>query len=121
MAVVDASAIQSIEPPRPPVIVTVTEPPRAAVVELSVRTGAAATLNGNGLELPAPAVKTVTCPVPIVARSLARSTTCSDVPARYVVARSAPFHRTTDEGRNALPLARNVNDVMPTAAAVGDK
>ena len=92
-AEVAANASQSVAPPGPPVNVTVTEPPRATVVMLTV-SGGGVTVNVTAFDVPPPGagVTTVTCEVPATARSAAVILAVNSVGEKYVVVRGDPFH-----------------------------
>jgi len=53
--------------------------------------------------------------------SAALMAACNSVLLTKVVARSAPFQRTTEEARNSLPLTLTVKAGSPTVALEGDK
>src|SRR5712691_2003383 len=105
-ALVAARASQSVDPPKPFVSVTVAWAPAATLVALTVSEGEPPTVNGTAAEVPPPGAgeKTVTCAVPLTARSVAGIAACSCVLLTNVVGRSAPFHRTTDAATNPLPV-----------------
>jgi hypothetical protein len=121
-AVAGANASQSVVPPRPPVSVTITVPPGATVVELTDRIGAATIENARGVEVPPPGVgeNTVTWAEPIDTTSAAGIAAVSWPALTYVVGRSAPFQRTTDDEAKLLPFTVSVNADCPTTPAPGE-
>src|SRR3989442_761367 len=90
-------------------------------IELSVGAGLLI-VNVCALEVPPPGVglKTVADAVPAVAMSLAEIAACSCVLLTKVVARSLPFHRTTDEAMKFVPVAVRVNPAPPATALLGE-
>ena len=121
-AEVAANASQSVAPPRPPVNVTVTEPPRATDVVLTVSVGGGVILNATAFDVPPPGagVKTVTCrlatQLPGRRRRIVADTR---VDVKYVVVRGEPFQCTTDVGVKVLPLTISDSDKVPATAALG--
>jgi hypothetical protein len=79
-------------------------------------------VNGDAALVPPPGAgeNTLTCAVPAVARSLPGIEACSSVLLTKVVARSAPFHRTTDAAANPPPETERVNGPEPVNAVEGD-
>src|SRR5213592_4827141 len=73
----------------------------------------------TGLEVPPPGsgLKTVTAALPAPSMSLAGMEAVSWLPLTNVVARSAPFHRTTDAETKPLPLTVRLK---PDPAATAD-
>src|SRR4030095_7511332 len=98
--------------PDPPVSVTVTLPPGATVVALTVSCGPEPTVNVNGADVPPPGagVKTVTATLPAVATSAPAIDARSCVALRNVVARSAPFQRMTHDRTKVLPGTRPLKE-----------
>src|SRR5207237_739516 len=76
---------------------------------------------GWALEVPPPGagVNVVTCAVPATARSAAGMAAVSCVADTNVVARSAPFQRTTELATKPLPLAVSVKPGPPAGAEAG--
>src|SRR3989441_11273167 len=68
---------------------------------------------------PGAGLDTVTCIVPVAARSALASAAVSCVAEAKVVGRSVPFHCTTEAGTNPLPLTVSVNPGEPAAADAG--
>src|SRR5439155_622927 len=68
---------------------------------------------------PGAAVNTDTCDVPATATSDAGIDACSCVPLTNVVARAAPFQRTTEVLTNPLPFTVTVNAGSPAVALDG--
>src|SRR5438105_4729345 len=75
----------------------------------------------TALDVPPPGggLNTVTRAVPAVTRSVAGITAVSCVAETYVVARSAPFHRTTEVLTKFVPVTVSVNCDPPTVADGG--
>ena len=116
-----ANAIQSAEPPKPPVRVTVTDATVVTVVALTARTGAVWTENGRVSDVsPVPESKTVICAVPITVISLAGIDARTRPLLTNVVTRSAPFQLTTELTENPLPSIVSVKAAPPTGAPTGD-
>ena len=65
-------------------------------------------------------MNTATCAMPATARSAAEIAARSCAPLTNVVARPAPFQRTTEAALNPLPLTVSVNAAPPAAALAGD-
>src|SRR5437867_1269824 len=107
-----------------PVTVSVNPPsPATAAAGLSpvvVGTGLVM-LKVCGFDVPPPGagLPTVTCAVPPVAMSVAGMVAVSWVAETNVVARSAPFHRTTEPPMKFVPVTVSVNPGPPATAAVG--
>ena len=102
-----------------------------AVAELGAIPVVPGTGFGVGLELivkvcamevppPGAGVNTVTEALPAVAMSAADIVASSVVAFTNVVARSAPFQRTTEPLMKLLPVAVSVNPVSPAVAEVGE-
>src|SRR2546426_6536604 len=74
-----------------------------------------------GFDVPPPGagLTTVTCAVPPVAMSVAGMAAVSWVAETNVVARSAPFHRTTEPATKSVPVTVSVNPASPATADVG--
>jgi len=92
-------------------------------MELSVGTGFGALIvNVCALDRPPPGagLNTVTGAVPAVAMSLAEIVAVSWVLLPYVVARSAPFHRTTDDVMKFVPVTVSVKAAPPATKLLGD-
>jgi hypothetical protein len=70
-------------------------------------------------EIPIKVVKTVMAAVPALAMSLAGISAVSLLRLPNVVARSAPFQRTTDSAVKLLPLTVRVKAGPPARAEVG--
>src|SRR2546426_245011 len=100
----------------------VTEPPGAALVALTVSVGGGSIVNDKALDVPPPGagVCTITCAVPLAARSLAVIDARTCVALANVVDRGAPFHWTTDAAMNPLPLTASVNAALPADARFGN-
>src|SRR3989442_3955487 len=121
---------RTTEPPMKFVPVTVSVnpgPPATAAVGLRpvvVGTGLVFVmpmLKVCGFDVPPPGagVPTVTCAVPAVAMSAARMAALSRVAGTDVVARSAPFHRTTQPPMKFVPVTVSVNPGPPAVAVAG--
>ena len=95
--------------------VAVTELPTVTLLALTVNRGGGSIVNGSTDDVPPPGVGvcTVTCAVPLDARSLAAMDARTCVSLTKVVGRGAPFHWTTDEEMNELPLTVSVNAALP--------
>ncbi len=121
-AVVDANASQSLTPPRPPLSVTVSEPPGETELALMVKVGAWLTVKFTGADVPppGPGVNTVTCAVPTAATSAAEIAACRLVLLTNVVGRAAPFQRTTESDMKLLPVTVSVSPGPPTLVLLGD-
>ena len=74
-----------------------------------------------GFDVPPPGagLPTVTCAVPAVAMSAAGMAAVSRVAETNVVARSAPFHRTTEPLMKFVPVTVSVNPGPPAVAVAG--
>src|SRR5207253_833627 len=68
---------------------------------------------------PGAGLKTVTCAVPAVARSVAEIVAVSCVADANVVGRSAPFQRTTEPVMKLVPVTVSVNAGPPAVTVVG--
>ena len=114
-----AKSNHAVDPPRPPVIVTVTCVPRATDVELTLSTGAGTMSSGTSALRPPPGdgLDTLTCAVPTDATSDAVTSIFSCVALTNVVVRLAPFQRTTDDDRKPLPVSESVIGTPATAGA----
>ena len=79
-------------------------------------------MNVCALDVPPPGVgvNTVTEAVPADAMSAADIVAVNWVDDTCVVARLAPFHRTTEPLMKLLPLTVRVNDIPPTKADEGE-
>src|SRR5713101_6566305 len=79
-------------------------------------------LKARALEVPPPGagVKTVTCGVPAVTRSVAGMLAVSWVALTNVVVRLPPFHCTTDAGTKPLPVTVRVKAGSPAERVVGE-
>src|SRR5215475_8974070 len=91
---------------------------------ISSPVGAAGVIvNDSAPDCPPPGlgVKTVTDAVPATAMSAAPIAARSCVALTYVVARSLPFHRTTELATKLLPVTVSVSAGPPAAALVGDR
>ena len=101
--------------------VTVTGAPVATFVALTASVGVPPMVNGNAVEVPPPGAgeKTVTCAVPLTARSVAGIAAESCVLLTKVVGRLAPFQRTTDAATKPLPEATSVTPAAPVIAPLG--
>ena len=121
-AVLAARAIQSDEEPDPFANVTVTDAPPATLFELTASVGGCVMLNGRGADTPPPGagLKTVTCAVPMLAMSLVEIAARTCVEFTNVVARSLPFHRTTEPVTKLLPLTVNMNGAAPADIVAGE-
>ena len=101
-------------------------PPATAVLGLRVPTTGtgfgAMTANVSAVEVPPPGagVTTLTVRAPGVAMSPAVMVVSSCVALTNVVGRLEPFHCTTDELTNRLPVTVSVNDGPPARALLGD-
>ena len=69
---------------------------------------------------PGDGVETVTLAVPAVAMSAAEIDARSCVALKNVVGRSAPFHRTIDDGTKLLPLTVRLNAAVPAVTEAGE-
>ena len=120
-AFVPASASQSPNAPEPPTNVIVTKPPGATLVVLTVSVGGGSIVKDKTFDVPPPGagVCTAICVVPLDARSLVAIDARSCVALENVVGRAAPFHCTTDEATNPLPLTVSVSGPPPAAVWVG--
>src|SRR2546421_11473025 len=96
-------------------------PPRSTLVPYTTLFRSAVIVNVCGLEVPPPGagLNTVTGAVPAVARSLAEIVAVSWVLLPYVVARSAPFHRTMDDATKFVPVTVSVKPGPPAAVLFG--
>src|SRR5262245_17688226 len=91
------------------------------MVVFTLSEGVPPIVNGSPPDVPPPGAgeHTVTCPVPVVATSVAGIAADSCVLLTNVVGRSAPFHRTTDAATKLLPLATSVNAAPSVGALPG--
>src|SRR5580765_4714322 len=81
-----------------------------------------ATVNAKSPDVPPPGagVDTDTCAVPVAATSDEGITACNWLPLTNVVARAAPFQRTTDALTNPLPFTVTENVDAPAVTLAGD-
>jgi len=73
------------------------------------------------LDVPPPAVRTVTAAVPMVAIKPAGTAAATCVELPKVVARALPFHSTVFPEIKLLPLTINVNALLPTFLLEGER
>ena len=121
-ALVDASASQSLAPPRPFDNVAVTVPPVETFVALTVIVAGGAIVKGTGPDVPPPGagVDTLTCAVPAAARSPVEIEACNCVELTKVVGRVEPFHLTIELELKLLPVTVSVNAAPPARARSGE-
>src|SRR6266403_2011309 len=117
-----ASESQSVAPPIPPASVTVTPVPPATLVALGESEGGTPIVIVSEPDVPPPGdgVRTATCAVPSDRMSAAPIVARIWVVLAKVVARLAPFHRTTDEGTNELPVTVRVKLPAPANVRLGE-
>src|SRR5215510_12195498 len=77
-------------------------------------------ISADDVPPPGDGVKTVTCVVPRLARSLAGMSARNWLALTYVVGRLLPFHRTIDAVANREPDTVSEKPAPPTMAAAGD-
>ena len=118
---VEASASQSCPPPAPLVSVAVTLAPGATLVALTVSTGGGVALNVVTFDVPPPGDgdTTVTDACPTAPMSAASMAARNCVALTKVVARVAPFHFTTLDATNPVPLTVNVKPGLPAGIVAG--
>lgn len=115
-----------------PLTVSVKLPPPAvawlglSAARLGVGLGCGLIVKVNAFDVPPPpltfaGLKTVTLAAPTLAKSLAGRAAVNCVALTNVVARSAPFQRTTAPLTKLEPLTVNVNALLPAIVAFGFK
>ena len=121
-AAVAASAIQSVDPPKPSTSVTVTGSPGATTGALTVSVGGGSIVNVSADEVPPPGagVVTRTCAVPVAATSVPGMDASSFELLMNLVGRAAPFHSTTDRPMKPWPLTVSVIAPSPARVLTGD-
>jgi hypothetical protein len=120
--VVAARASQSVAPPPPLASVAVTVPAGSIVVALTVKVGGVVALKLTPGDVPPPGAgdATVTVFEPALAMSLAEIDAVNWVALVKVVGRPEPFHRTTDEETNPVPLTVSVKAGPPALTLAGE-
>src|SRR5262249_22948692 len=115
------NASQSYGPPKPPVNVTVSEPPFATVNVLTVSVGPDVTVNVTAFDVPPPGagVTTVTCGLPATARSAAVISAHSCLARRWVVCRASLFPPPTVVGGKLSKRLFILSAAAPAMAVFG--